>query len=318
MPMLASPYALMMALGSGLASAVLFASVIAGTTLALPLSMMSALPIVIAALGWGTRAGILASIVAGAVVAAGLTGLLAAVHLAWIAFPAVVASHLIGLARVEGDHVEWYPLGRVLVASALIMAVLAVIIGSVYGYAPEKMLPPLAGMFAEMSRAPGDTTPIETLRVQYEPVLRLMLRILPVVIPIVWTVVLVLNLWLGAKVVARSDRLARPWEDLSAVRAPGRLGVAYGVAVAGTALPDPIGLFAGPFFGALSAVYTLIGLAVVHNVTRDAGPRPIVLATVYGLLFLIPFAALVPILIGLLDPVFKFRDRRRNGPPAAT
>ena len=85
-----------------------------GIPLALPLFMMSALPIVIAALGWGTRAGILASIVAGAVVAAGLTGLSAASYLANIAFPAVVASHLIGLARTEGDHVEWYPLGHLL------------------------------------------------------------------------------------------------------------------------------------------------------------------------------------------------------------
>ena len=55
-----SPFAIAVGIGAGIASALGFAALVAGTSLAMPLFLFSALPVVIASLGWGTGAGIVA------------------------------------------------------------------------------------------------------------------------------------------------------------------------------------------------------------------------------------------------------------------
>ena len=56
-----------MAIGAGLAAALLFAVMAKGTLLAVALAYLAPLPIVIATLGWGLDMGALAAVVAGAV-----------------------------------------------------------------------------------------------------------------------------------------------------------------------------------------------------------------------------------------------------------
>jgi hypothetical protein len=156
------------------------------------------------------------------------------------------------------------------------------------------------------------------LAAQVEPFVRLSVKLMPMVFPALWTLVVIIDLWLGAKVVARSDRLARPWEDLSAVRLPAGAGLAFVAAGLATLLPSPIGLLAGPFAGALFSIHMLIGFAVLHVMTRGNAARPIVLAALYGIVFLFTFPAIIVALIGLADGIFRIRDRRRPGPPPPT
>jgi hypothetical protein len=317
MPIVLSPSTLLMALGSGLASALLFASLIGGTSLAVPLFALTGLPIAIAALGWGTIAGGIAVAIGGLAIGVALSPQAAGSYLLTIAVPILVVSHLVGLARQDGDRVEWYPLGRVLAAVAILIALATVIGGMAIGYDAESTTRQVRDAFVAMmdaSRVPGG---IEAVRAEVEPFVRLSVRLMPILFPAIWTMILVLNLWLAAKAVAKSDRLSRPWEDLSALQMPKGADLAFAASAVLAFLPAPVGLVASPFLGAFLSAYTLMGFAVLHHVTRGSGARPIVLATVYGIVFLFTFPALLVALIGLLERFARFRDRRRGGPPAA-
>ncbi|MEJ1158520.1 DUF2232 domain-containing protein [Prosthecomicrobium sp. N25] len=316
MPFVVSPSAFLMALGSGLASAVLFASLIGGTSLAVPLFALTGLPIAIAALGWGTLAGAIAVVIGGVAITFALSAPAAGSYLLTVAGPVLVLSHLVGLARQdEAGRVEWYPLGRVLAAAAILIAAATVVGGIAIGYDQEATTRQVRDAFAGMmdpARVPGG---LEQVRAEVEPFVRLSVRLMPILFPAIWTMILVLNLWLGAKVVAKSDRLARPWEDLSAISLPRGADLGFAGALVLSFLPAPAGLVASPFLGAFLSAYTLMGFAVLHHVTRGSGARPIVLATVYGLVFLFTFPALLVALVGFLERFLRFRDRRRKGGP---
>ena len=81
-----------MAIGAGLAAALLFAVMAKGTFLAVTLAYLAPLPIVIVTLGWGLDMGGLAVVVAGAVAAALLDPLPGGLFAAAIALPAWLLS----------------------------------------------------------------------------------------------------------------------------------------------------------------------------------------------------------------------------------
>lgn len=321
------------AFGAGLATSVLYASLIGGTALAVPLMALSGLPLIIVALGWGTIAGIVAAVVA--MIATGVILSFPAVFsLACLtAAPSLVSAHLIGLARIldfgpapavngaaPGQAVqgvkEWYPLGRVLAVGATLVAVATVALAVYAGFDPDKILPVLSEAFlASMPEAQVGT---EEARRQFEPLLRLILAIVPYLMPLTWTLILVFNLWLGAVVVRRSQRLARPWEELSRVDVPQGLALAFGVAFLGSFIPGAVGSIAAVFVGAYMAVYLLIGLAVLHVGTLGIGARGVILGLAYAVLFFFPFLAMPLVLLGLLETHLRFRDRKfagRRPPP---
>jgi hypothetical protein len=317
------------AFGAGLATSVLYASLKGGTALAVPLMALSGLPLVIMALGWGTMAGIVAAVVA--MIATGLIlGLPAVLSLACLtALPALVSAHQIGLARildfgpppaaadaaapglpVQGVK-EWYPLGRVLAIGATLVAVATVALAVYAGFDPETILPTLSEAF--LASMPDAQVGTEEARRQFEPLLRLILAVIPYLMPLTWTLILVFNLWLSAVVVRRSQRLARPWEDLSRVTVPEGLALVFGAAFLGSFLPGALGSIAAVFVGAYMAVYVLIGLAVLHVGTLGIGARGLILGMAYAVLFFFPFLALPLVLLGLLETQLRFRDRKLGG-----
>src|SRR5215218_9887174 len=114
--------------GAGLASALLFAVVVTGSSLALLLSLVAPLPILIAALGWNHRAGLVATLAgAGAVALAFRPTAGLAYALGW-ALPAWWLAYLTLLARPQSDGApEWYPLGRLLLWIAATAALVTLI-----------------------------------------------------------------------------------------------------------------------------------------------------------------------------------------------
>jgi hypothetical protein len=78
------------------------------------------------------------------------------------------------------------------------------------------------------------------------------------------------------------------------------------------------GLIARAFAGALFFAYVLLGLAVVHYVTRGNTWRPFALWGMYFLLFIInTLVSLALALLGLADAIWPIRKMGapRNGPP---
>ena len=109
-------------LGAGAASALLFASLATGSPLALTLFYLAPLPIMLAGIGWSHFAALIGAITAacGLGFGAGIWFFLA--HLVSIGLPAYILSYLAMLARHSdnGADLEWYPVGRIVLASAVI------------------------------------------------------------------------------------------------------------------------------------------------------------------------------------------------------
>src|SRR6266576_6603369 len=110
-------------LGAGAASALLFASIASGSPLSFALANFAQLPIMLAAIGWTHVAGLLAALIATVGLAIATTGSVAIAFLLGIGLPAWWIGYLALLARpVAGagqPDVEWYPVGRIVVWTAI-------------------------------------------------------------------------------------------------------------------------------------------------------------------------------------------------------
>jgi hypothetical protein len=99
---------------------------------------------------------------------------------------------------------------------------------------------------------------------------------------------------------------------------PNSVPVVLAIAIAGSFLPDLAGTIAGIFAASFLVAYAVLGLAVVHGVTRGNPGRLAILFGTYFVIFLLSGLPLVVLmLLGLADSIFDFRGRAasRRGPP---
>lgn len=311
MGFLPSPFAIAVGIGAGIASALGFAALVAGTSLAMPLFLFSALPVVIASLGWGTSAGIVA-LIADFVVIAGFYAVSPAIaHVLLSSLPAVVLSHLLGLARPVDPNrpdgpVVWFPIGTWLVVAAGLVGAATLITGWLADIGNAAQVEALSRVVLAGPQG-TDADPA-----QVQAMARLLLALMPVMSPAMWFLVIIANLWAGAHVTRLSDRLARPWEDLSAVIVPRHTVTAFAVAAAIViGLGGTLGLVVSPFFGALLALKLLLGLAALHALSRGAPLRSLMLTLAWASLIL-TVPALLILLLGIADAAFRIKARRRQ------
>jgi hypothetical protein len=293
-------------LGAGAAAALLFASVVTGSVAAVLLFYLAPLPIAIAALGWGHLAGLIAAAVASAAIAlfSGIFFLAVPV----IAFGAWWLSYLALLARPAAaggaGPLEWYPVGRlVLWAGVLGTLVVAAAVPN-FGTDQQSLQAALRKTYERIVRDPS------------------LLDVLVVAVPpaaaVFSTVTALFNLWLAARIVRISGRLARPWPDLAALRLPPASAGLLAGAIAGSFLPDLVGVLLGAFAASLLMVFAVLGFAVLHAITRGMGSRPLLLASVYGAAIVLGWPVLAMSILGLAETAFDIRGRiaRKRGPPS--
>jgi hypothetical protein len=115
-----------------------------------------------------------------------------------------------------------------------------------------------------------------------------------------------------------SGRLKRPWPDLAALTLPASTSGFLAAAVAGSFLPDLVGVLAGAFAASLLMVFAMLGFAVLHAITRGIGGRALVLAAVYAAAVVLGWPVLAMSILGLAEAAFNIRGRvaRRRGPPS--
>ncbi len=316
------PATLLIAVVSGLASALLFAGLVLQSTSAISFALAAPIPIAIASLGWGSVAGFIASAVAGMTIYAIALSVPSALTLfGTMALPMAVAGHLAGLARptVEpllangaasagnsGSNLDWYPLGRVLFAIAAMAIAACLFLGWLLGYDPDAFVPAVVEALGQ-GGGPGMETLSET---QLREFAKLVIALVPYVQPALLTVTLVSGLYLGAAVVRVSGRLPRPKDDIpSATHLPKTTLLIFGVALAVAFIGGTIGLVATVFVGALGAAFTLVGLASLHRRTRGRPGRGLVLFTSYAAILLLSFPIVLFMALGLFETW-----RGRQGP----
>ena len=314
----------LIALIAGAASALMFASIASGALVSLVLICLAPLPLMLAAIAWGPFCGVLGGLVATLVIGLALSPPLALGYGLAIALPAWWLGHLAmlgrpvadGLAGNEPAPVEWYPLGRILLWIAALATLLTA--GSLYslGSDASAISEAMRRGFARVLSLMGETTVTEN-----DPRVGLMVAVTPVLLAASQLVTLTLNLWLAAKVAAVSGRLHRPWPDLSGTSLPPMTLVALCVALAFSFFGGMTGILAVVVTTVLMMAYALIGLAVLHTVTRDLANRAFWLATAYAIIFMFSVSLVLLTALGLADAVFGFRERflrNRQPPPLPT
>jgi hypothetical protein len=134
------------------------------------------------------------------------------------------------------------------------------------------------------------------------------------------TITNLFNIWLAARIVKFSGRLARPWPQLSDLRFPPLLTAALAISIACNFAGGLLGIVAGIASAALLLAYGVLGFAVLHAITQGLQMRPFLLGLAYAAVFLIGWPILALCLLGLIDTAIDLRGRvaRKRGPPAIT
>lgn len=309
--------------GAGLISAIALVSSTTGSwPVRFTLLMISVLPIALVGFAVQSRAAILAASFSCLFI--GIVSVPVGVRFALaFAYPVALLVYLTLLhRRVDEDHAQWYPIGRVVIAAcamagALVAASFALLWQDL-GQLREvltKALEPLIekGMVGLPGGAALDAAAKANL-------VEVGLMLMPGLLVGFWLAMLLFNVWAAAKVVQFSGQLTRPWPDLTAISYPPGtpllLALSLGCALILEGIPR---LMALSLSGAFYLAYVLLGLAIIHNLTRGAPWRQAALSALYVLLVAMASVVTVPlVLLGLMDSFRPFRRTNSafvDGPP---
>ena len=313
---------LLIALAAGAASALMFASLLSGTLIAIPLFYFSPLPLMVAGLGWGP---LVASI--GGIAAATSLGLLfgmsfLAVFVVTVALPAWWLGHLalqgrrVGVAVPASNGqaaiptaIEWYPVGRLLLWIAGFAALTTMGALLTLGFdsaAIHGALRPMLMRVMEASDVPATDRNVAAT-----------LAMAPAAAALVAILTLTLNLWVAGRITATSGRLLRPWPDLNTAALPPMTLVALCVALALTFQGGLIGIFAMIVSATLLMAFALTGFAALHTMTLGLKNRALWLGSVYALVMFLIWPVFALVVLGLADAFFGLRERFAKAPPPA-
>ena len=304
-------------IGAGAATALLFASVASGSLFAVLLFYLAPLPILIAALGWSHWAALIAAVFASAGLAAVFGPFLFMAFLVGIGLPAWWLGYLALLARPTGEpapnDTEWYPVGNLVVWAAIVGAIVVVAALINFGMSEDGFRAALRNGLERVLRLRTPNTPMPDLN----RLLDFLVLALPPAAAVLTTITNVLNLWLAARIVAVSGRLKRPRPDLPAMQFPFYAPLLTGGALAASFLPGLIGTAGGVLAAAMLMAYALLGFAVLHHISRGIKGRIFLLGGAYAAVLVLGWPVLAMMLLGLTDTMLDLRGRvtRRRGPP---
>ncbi|MCW4114148.1 hypothetical protein NPA31_004110 [Aurantimonas sp. MSK8Z-1] len=312
------PSALLVALVAGVTSALLFAGLVVESATAIGLALVAPMPIVIASLGWGSVAGFAAAALAGLTIAALFGDAASGLSIiATIALPAAVAGHFCGLARpaaaqpandTPSPRLDWYPLPGILFAVIASVTLGCLFYGWLADFDPAALNDALsdalrqqAGMQAELTDA------------QLQQLSQLVVRLVPFAQPALLVLVHVVNLYVGAAVTRASGRLPRPKDDVPASAGLPWIAIVLLAVAALLCLEGGlVGAVAAAVAGALTAGFTLVGLAAMHRRTRGRAGRGLVLFAAYAAILLLTFPILVFTVIGIMETAGVRRAGKRH------
>jgi hypothetical protein len=310
-------------ISAGAAAALLFASLASGSPLAIVLAQLAPLPILIAGLGWSHWSALLAALTSALGLAAYFGGFFFFVFLLSVGLPAWWLCYLALLARPATNgsgSLDWYPVGRLAmwasVLGALVTAVGVIKLGSA-GDGLDATLKSGFERFLRVQSGTPDGAPL-TLPGLSDPsrFIDLLVVVIPPAAAALASITNLFNLWLAARVVNLSARLARPWPDLAELRLHPAIAAVLVAAFIGSALPHMPGVLCRLIAASLLVAYVVVGFAVLHALTRYLQSRFFVLASAYAAVLVFQWPTVIVLLLGLADTLLDLRARAaKRGPP---
>lgn len=290
---------------AGVTAALLTLGANTGSSLAILLYAASALPVLIAGLGWGNIAAIVSVAVAAIVGAAIVSPYYALLIVVITLAPAAWLSHLANLARPASEiggpdgSLAWYPLSDILTQLAMLVTGGMLVVGFIIGYdaaLSDQMVDLLVSALREQQ---PEFNPDAAAITQMKSIFGLAL---PLAQGAIWVLMLFAAYYVATRIVQASGNSLRPREDMpSALRMHRYAIFAF---LAGLVL-----VFAGGRAAAMGALvcgtfgagFLLSGFAVFHFRTRGKSWRLPVLWLGYLSVFLFTIPAIFFLLSGLMD-----------------
>jgi len=304
---------ILIALAAGLTSATMFASLASGAVLSLALFYLAPLPLMVVALGWGSRTGLIAGVAATIGLGALFGPKYMLAYAVMVALPALWLGHLALLARAPDEHytppsaLDWYPVGRLLIwtagFAALTTAGALLTLGTDVDTITAVMRQSLTHLSetANQSGVANGTTP--------DPIIEALVSIAPGAAALVAMLTLTLNLWLAARIARTSQLLKRPWPDLRATELPQPVLAALAIAIVLCFFGGVTALIAKIISASLLLAYGMTGFAVLHTVSQTMAGRSFMLSGIYALTAFIGWPLAGAIVLGLADAAFGIRRR---------
>ncbi len=290
---------------SGITAALLSLGANAQSSFAIFLYAASALPILIAGLGWGNVAAIVAIVTAGIVTALLVSPYFALMILIITLIPAGWLSHLANLARPASelggpeDTLAWYPLSDILTHLAGLVTAGMIVVGVIVGFdssLSDRMIDIVLQTLKEQEPL---YNPDPASIAQIKSIFGLAL---PLVQGALWVLILFAAYYIACRIVQSSGRALRPREDIPSTLRMHRnaififLGGLVACFVGG--VPAMIGALVCGTFG---AGFMLAGFAGMHLRTRGKTWRLPVLWIAYMSVALFTLPALFFLVSGLAD-----------------
>jgi len=316
------------AVGAGIASALLFIVTVQGTAIAMALAYLAPLPLMIVCIGWGFDAGLIALGVSCAVVAGAIepfSGLLFALTVALPAWALAAFANITALPIFNRKTEPAAPpmrasLGAIVTLAATFGALVSVgaLISMIVVYGGyEKGVEAFGAMLQPtIQEALGGAANLPR-DFSVDEIVRLVVKYSPAAIASSTTLMLLINLYAAARSAQLSQKLNRPWPDVpTSLSLPLALGVIAVVAVGvWLAAPEPASQFAVIFVGAFGIVYVLQGLATLHALSRRLPARPALLIAMYLACLVAPRWVLpVVAVVGLIESAASLRARAAARP----
>lgn len=264
----------------------------------------SALPILVAGLGWGNRAaitGIVTAALLGAVLA---SPYFAAAMIAFTLLPAGWLSHLANLARPASelggpDHLlAWYPISDILMHLCGLVTIAVIALGVAIGYGPELTSQMIDAMTSAFQAQEPGLAPDAAAIAQTKS---MMVLLIPVIQSGIWVVLLFAAFYFAVRIVSRSGRALRPREDMpSALRMNRHAIFVFLAGILLTFMGGVPAMLGAVICGAFGAGFLMAGFATIHFRSQGKDWRLPVLVLAYLSSMLI-FPALAVLVFGLID-----------------
>ncbi|MDQ0319758.1 magnesium-transporting ATPase (P-type) [Pararhizobium capsulatum DSM 1112] len=290
---------------AGVTAALLSLGANTQSSFAIVLYAGSALPILIAGLGWGNLAAIAAVVVAGLTGSVLVSPYFALLILVITLIPAAWLSHLANLARPASElggpenAMAWYPLSDILTQLALLVTIGMIVVGVIVGY-DQSMSDRMVDLVLQALKAQEPLyDPDATAIAQFKAVFSVAL---PLIQGAVWMLMLFAAYYIATRVTQIARNNLRPREDMPSTLRMHRyaifafLGGLLLCFVGGT-----IGALGALVCGTFGAGFLLSGFAVFHFRTRGKSWRLPVLWIGYLSVVLFTIPALFFLLSGLMD-----------------
>ncbi len=285
------------ALAAGVASALLYLSILSGSPGAFVLAYFSQTPLFLAGLALGVAPAAIACGIA-------LVGMIAATEIATAALfvlltalPVVYVVRQALLSRQDpAGRTEWYPPGQILAGltayGLVLLGAAALYYAATPGGLEEAARHYLEGVL-RVSAGADKASVVSTIE--------LVARFIPGTVIGSATVMVAINAALAQGALAKTGHALRPSPAYHRVGLPAWPAFALPVAIAVAFVPGWVGFLGGNAAVIVAVPFALVGLAVLHSISRRWPARGLALGFIYLTTVLLGWPAILVAGIGVVD-----------------